>query len=284
MIKYKINNSKLRILTFLVISIIPFQNAIGGAWTQKKGSGYYKIDFRYLSAEKIYNLNGDKINIPKFTDMTVGAFGSYGITDALTGFVSAALFKSVKIDTTIPAFGSDNEVSGFGDVAVGVKYRLAKFKNSVVSGKLILVLPTGKSEPDSGIWIGSNDFHQTVGVEYGYSLYPFPAYLNAGVTFSNRLKGFSDHFNYAIEAGYKILKNLSLIVRFHGQVSLENGDDNTFGGVGIFSNNQEFIAYNAELVYKVVDNFGIKGYYESGGAGKNIISAPVLNVGVFFTH
>jgi len=216
--------------------------------------------------------------------MTIGAFGSYGITDEFTGFIGAALFKSVKLDTTAAAFGSDTEVSGFGDIAVGGKYRLAKFGKSVVSGKLILVLPTGKSEPDSGLWIGSNDFHQVLGFEYGYSFYPIPAYLNAGVSFSNRTNGFSDLFNYAFEAGYRIFKNLSLIVRLHGQVSFENGDSNIYGGFGTFSNNQQFIAYNAELVYKITKNVGIKGYYESGTNGKNIISAPVVTVGLFFTN
>ena len=58
----------------------------------------------------------------------------------------------------------------------------------------------------------------------------------------------------------------------------------TVGGFGTFMNNQQFIAYNAELVYKVTKNFGVKGYYESGSNGKNIISTPVISAGIFFTH
>jgi hypothetical protein len=281
---YKLLIKNNLILLFILIIFLMQSTAEAGAWTQKKGRAYYKMDFRYLSGTKLYSPDGVKIPIPKFTDITIGIFGSYGITDKFTGFISAALYKSVKLDTTAAAFGSDTDVSGFGDIALGGKYRLAKFGKSVVSGKLILVLPTGKSEPDSGLWIGSNDFHQTLGLEYGYSLYPVPAYLNAGVSFSNRSKGFSDQFNYAIEAGYRFFKNLSLIVRFHGQVSFENGDENIYGGFGTFSNNQQFIAYNAELVYKFTNNVGIKGYYESGTNGKNIISAPVFNFGLFFTN
>jgi hypothetical protein len=281
---YKILLKNNLILSSILIIFFIQSTAIAGAWTQKKGNGYYKMDFRYLSGTKLYSPDGVKIPIPKFTDITIGIFGSYGITDEFTGFIGAAPYKAVKLDTTAAAFGSDTDVSGFGDIALGGKYRLAKFGKSVVSGKLILVLPTGKSEPDSGLWIGSNDFHQTLGVEYGYSLYPVPAYLNAGVSFSNRSKGFSDQFNYAIEAGYRFFKNLSLIVRFHGQVSFENGDENIYGGFGTFSNNQQFIAYNAELVYNFTNNVGIKGYYESGTNGKNIISAPVFNFGLFFTN
>ena len=281
---YKILIKNNLILLSILIVFLMQSTAAAGAWTQKKGSGYYKFDFRYLSGEKIYSPDGIKIPIPKFTDITFGVFGSYGFTDEFTGFIGTALYKSVKLDTTSEAFGSDTDVNGFGDVAIGGKYRLAKFGKSVVSGKLILVLPTGKSEPDSGLWIGSNDFHQTLGLEYGYSLYPVPAYFNLGVSYSNRTNGFSDLFNYAIEAGYRFFKNLNLIVRLHGQISFENGDENIYGGFGTFSNNQQFIAYNAELVYKFANNVGIKGYYESGTNGKNIISTPVFNVGIYFTN
>ena len=60
-------------------------------------------------------------------------------------------------------------------------------------------------------------------------------------------------------------------------------NDFVFGGFGIFQNNAQYFAYNIELVYKINKNIGISAYYESGGGGKNIISAPVLNAGVFYT-
>ena len=281
MIKFKINTT-LTLIIFSLLSGILSRPVYAGAWTQKKGTGYYKLDFRYLSGEKIYNSSGSKIPIPKFTDLTIGAFGSYGITDDFTLFLGAAVFKSVKLDTTVA--GVENDVKGFGNMMIGGKYRLAKFSKSVVSGKLILGLPTGKTGEDGDLWIGSKDLSQTIGLEYGYSLYPIPAYLNTGATFTNRAAGISDHFNYGFEAGYSFLKNLTLIVRFHGQVSFENGDPDVKGGFGIYSNNQQFIAYSAEIIYRFIDNVGIKGYYESGGAGKNIISAPVMNVGLFFTN
>ena len=281
MIKSNIKTVQLLFIIFLALGI-SVQPLWAGAWTQKKGGGYYKLDFRYVTGENIYDSAGTKIPIPKFTDITIGAFGSYGITNDFTIFLGAAIFKSVKLDTTYSGF--ENNVKGFGNMMIGGKYKIAKFGKSVVSGKLILGLPTGKSGDDGSLWIGSKDFSQAVGLEYGYSLYPIPAYLNAGATFTNRAAGISDHFNYALEAGYSFLRNLTLIVRFHGQVSSENGDPNIKGGFGTFSNNQQFIAYNAELIYKFTDNIGIKGYYESGGAGKNIISAPVINVGMFFTN
>lgn len=270
-------------ILFLVLAV-PVDQIIAGAWTQKKGTGYYKADFRYLGGNKIYNSDGDKVAIPDFKDITLGVFGSYGMTNDLTLMLNAAVFKSIKLDTASTALGFDNEVSGFGDILIGAKYKLTKFGQSFISGKFLLNLPTGESVPDGGLWTGSGDYNQTIGLEYGYSLWPIPGYLNAGVTYTNRTQGFSDEFRYGIEASYTFIQNLSLTLRFHGQVSMKNGDPNVQGGFGIFSNNQQYIAYNAELAYKFTDNFGVKGYYESGGAGKNIISAPVINVGLFFTN
>jgi len=282
--KIKVNKLFIIIITLLLISMLPVNQIFAGAWTQKKGTGYYKADFRYLGGNKWYDPNGDKVAIPDFKDITLGVFGSYGINDNLTLMLNAAAFKSVKLDTNTSALGFDNEVSGFGDILVGGKYKLAKFGQSFISGKLLINLPIGESSPDGGLWTGSGDYNQTIGVEYGYSLWPTPAYFNAGVTYTNRTQGFSDEFRYGIEAGYTFIKELSVILRFHGQVSMKNGDPNVKGGFGVYSNNQQYIAYNAELAYKLSDNFGVKGYYESGGAGKNIISAPVINVGLFFTN
>jgi len=280
----KLNNLQLIIFALFITFTLPLHQAVAGAWPQKKGTGYYKLDFRYMSSDKTYSSDGIKVSIPKLTDMTIGMFGSYGITDNLTGFIGFAAFKSVKLDTIPSALNFDNEVSGFGDINAGLKYGLGKIGNTYFSVKIILGLPTGKSEPDSSLWIGSGDFNQTVGLDIGHSFYPAPFYINGGVTYNNRTKGFSDEFGYAIEGGYKIIENLTLIMRFHGQVSMKNGDQNVIGGLYTYENNQQFIAYSAELVYKFSKNFGVKSYYESGGKGKNIISTPVISAGIFFTH
>ena len=282
--KFKTKKLSVASIIIILLLILPVTEIFAGAWPQKKGTGYYKADFRYLSGKKIYNSDGDKVAIPDFTNMTVGVAGFYGFTDNLTFILNATVYNSVKLDTPTTALGFDNEVQGFGDIIIGAKYGLAKFGQSVVSGKLLLNLPTGTSTPDGGLWTGFGDYFQTIGLEYGYSLWPIRGYLNAAVSYTNHTQGISDAFNYGIEGGYTIVKNLSFILRFHGQLSMNNGDPNVKGGFGVFSNNQQFIAYNAELAYKFTNNFGVKGYYEGGRAGKNIISAPVFNVGVFFTN
>ena len=280
----KIIKSPAKIILLFLLFVLPTEKVFGGAWPQKKGSGYYKISFLYLSGDNIYNSDGVKIPIAQFNDFTVGAFGSFGITENLTGFLNVTLFKSTTLDSASQDAGFDTEVSGFGDIDIGVKYGLLKFDKTVISGKLLFGIPTGKGTPDGGLLTGDGEFNQAIGIEAGHSFWPVKVYLTEGILFNNRTKGFSDDFRYFIESGIKISSSLSLIVRLHGLISFNNGDPDVKGGFGIYSNNQQYLAYNAELVYKITSNWGISAYYESGTNEKNIIYAPIINVGVFVTN
>jgi hypothetical protein len=283
---YSLNNTKkfLPALMILIILLIPYESILAGAWPQKEGGGYYKLSFRYLKGDKIYNSDGDKVPIPEFTDITLGLFGSYGLTGKLTAFMNVGLFKSTKLDTTSQAFGSDTDVSGFGDISVGLKYGIVQLGKTIISAKLIFGIPTGLSSPDGGLWIGSGNANQLIGIEAGHSFWPSGFYLTEGISFNNQTNGFADQFRYYVEGGYRFSKSFLLIARVHGLYAFDNGDPNVLGGFGTYQNDQQFLAYNAELIYSITDNWGVSAYYESGTNGKNIISAPVLNFSVFFTH
>ncbi len=113
--------------TFIVLLLTSVSFA--GAWSEKKGGGYYKLSFRYLKGDKIYNSSGDKVAINDFTDLTVGFYGTYGLTDKITISLNASPYKSTK-----QSFKTENttfEVSGFGDFGLGVKYGFAKIGKSV---------------------------------------------------------------------------------------------------------------------------------------------------------
>ena len=282
---YSLNNIKKYFSALMLLSIllIPYESIFAGAWPQKEGGGYYKLSFRYLKGDKIYNSDGDKVPIPEFTDITLGLFGSYGLTGKLTAFMNVGFFKSTKLDTS-RAFGSDTDVSGFGDISVGLKYGIVQLGKTIISAKLIFGIPTGLSSPDGGLWIGSGNANQLIGIEAGHSFWPNGFYLTEGISFNNQTNGFADQFRYYVEGGYRFSKSFLLIARVHGLLAFDNGDPNVLGGFGTYQNDQQFLAYNAELVYSITDNWGVSAYYESGTNGKNIISAPVLNFSVFFTH
>ena len=77
---------------------------------------------------------------------------------------------------------------------------------------------------------------------------------------------------------------MTLILKFKGLQPLKNGDRNKIGGFGVLLNNQRYIAYGAEIIYMLTQNIGISAFYESGTAGRNIVSTPVYTFGVFFSN
>ncbi len=269
----------------VVVLVLLFTgNSLGGAWPEKNGGGYYKLSFRYLKGDKIYNSDGDKVAIPDFTDITIGFYGTYGLTDNITLSLNATPYKSEKLsDISTVETISETDVSGFGDFGLGIKYCVARINQTVVSTSLKFGFPTGKSNMDGELWTGRKDFNQTITIEAGHSFYPAPFYITGLVAFTNRNEGFSDELRFLIEGGYNFGIGFTVIGRIHTLGSVKNGNEDVIGGFGIFQNNSQYYAYNLELVYKINKNFGVSAYYESGGGGINIISAPVLNAGVFYT-
>ena len=137
------SNCKLLKAVITTIIVMVFTSiSFAGAWPEKQGGGYYKLSFRYLKGDKIYNESGDKVPIPDFTDITFGFYGTYGLTDDITLSLNASLYKSVKqsvelgvIPAIYPPYNplSETEVSGFGDIGIGAKYGFARIGKTVFS-------------------------------------------------------------------------------------------------------------------------------------------------------
>ncbi len=269
-------------ITAVILFLVMISISFAGAWTQKKGSGYYKVGYRLLSAEKVFGPTGDKLNIPKLTEHSISLYGEYGLNDQLSAILSFQPYKMIKSDAAI---NGETENNSIGDLSLGLKAFIAKFGQTVMSGFIQFGIPTGDSDPPNGLITGDGEFNQFFGLQLGHSLYPMPAYFNFTAGFNNRNEGYSDEFYTSFEAGYKFTESLMLIGRVKLLKSLKNGDNNFAGGYGgLYSNNQEYVAYGPELIYKITDDFGVSAHFESGTAAKNIQSAPVFGFGVFFTN
>jgi hypothetical protein len=265
---------KLFLMLLLISSPI-----FGGGWTQKKGSGFYKLDFRYLPGKAVYNDKGEKFNLT-IKDMSFGFYGEHGISDELTLTANWITFQKISVDD-LAAASSESEVSGIGDAGLGIRYLVGNFGNSVLSAAGRVGIPIGETYENGELWLGTGEWNQTFGLEFGHSFYPAPAYVSAVIYYRNRNEGFSDEIKWGVEGGYSFNEVVSLIGRFHGLNTLENGIEDFIGGFAIYSNNQKYIAYGLELIYKFNSGVGLAVGYESGGAGRNIISAPVLSFGLF---
>jgi hypothetical protein len=272
-----------KIFFFIIVLLCITSEIFAGAWTQKKSKGYFQIGSQFVSADMAYNSNGDKFDIPKFSDVTLNLYGEFGLTDNLTLLANLPFFRSLQSD---PDSGSTEKLknSGISDSDLGLKIKLFERNQSVISATALFGIPTGKIDNVSGLWTGTEEWNQMLILEYGHSFYPTNLYFSGFIGFNNRTRGFSDELRYSFEAGYFFIENkLLLILRINGINPLRNGSNLPMGGrAGLYANNQKFLAYGPEIHYFLKNGFGFNARIESGTGVQNAASSIVYKIGISY--
>ncbi|GIV57297.1 MAG: hypothetical protein KatS3mg042_0210 [Rhodothermaceae bacterium] len=165
--------------------------ALAQAWTQPAGGLYVKLMRAHVTAATQWDFDGTEkpyapgIEGTAFFDRSFYAYVEYGLTDRLT-LVSLVPFKRVEVRDGRFAY----ETSGLGSVTLGLRWGLpvlfgVPLRRSAASISVLAVLPTGYTRnltPSLGP--GQTDVEVALG--YGLSLYPLPAYLQAGLGYRIR--------------------------------------------------------------------------------------------------
>lgn len=276
------------ILIVIILSSISFNNLFAGAWTQKKNSGFYKLGLRYISANNVYDKDGNKVEVPKLTNLFLALYGENGINDQITLIANISLFESIKINDykdngNITLKGGSN--SGIADSEIGIRYKIWKGEGSIFSTELILGLPIGDTQNKLRLYTGDDEFNQILNILYGQSFYPLPLYLSTQVGFNNRTGGFSDEIRYAAEIGFSFIPSVLIAFKINGTQTLENGDEFVHGGnYGFHSNNQKYLAFGPELSYSITKSFGLTLGVESATNAANVPSALAYSFGIYFKN
>lgn len=262
----------------------------GGPWPQLKAEGYFKLSQWWIVADQHYTDLG-LID----ANVTTGIFNTslyaeYGLTDRLTGILNMPFFSRAYNNnqisgTTGEVLNPGDAINSFGDTDVGIKYGLTKPGSSVaVSASLIFGIPLGQEIGgiQNNLQTGDGEFNQILRIDVGKSFEK--AYVSAYTGFNNRSNGFSDEFQYGIEAGVNLMnKKLWLFGRLYGVESLKNGDT----GVGtnstsIFANNIAYTSYSLEAAYYLKDRLGISANIASAFRGELVLANPSYSAGIFF--
>lgn len=269
---------------YAIFVVILFSfNVFAGAWTQEKNSGFYKFGARYISATNIYDKDGNKIDIPKLTNLFLALYGEYGINDQLTVIANLSVLESIKIDDSALLKGDSN--SGIADSELGIRYKIWQGDFSVLSTELFFGLPIGDTDNALGLYTGDGEFNQNLSILYGQSFYPLPLYFSIQAGFNNRTAGFSDEIRYAAEVGFNFIPNILFALKIHGIQSIENGSENIIGGrYGFHSNNQTYLAFGPEIIYAFTKSFGISVGFESATNAANVPSALAYSFGIYFKN
>jgi len=170
------------IVLLLTGQMLAVDSANAGAWTQKRGRGYYELKFHFIRANRFYEPEGRIITIPTLAEYTTGFYGEYGLNDWLTiigdflAYKRITLNRQIRRETRTVAFPGDS-VSGIADIDVGVRIGLLRNGPTVISAGLKLGLPIGDDDQKNGLFTGDGEFNQFLSLQLGHSFSPAPLYF-----------------------------------------------------------------------------------------------------------
>ncbi len=283
---------------FFLLLVVYVVQIYGGAWTQKKGSGYFQLSFQTLSSDEFHGANGDKYSFFNLKDNEVSFYGEYGITDDVTMTANIPFYKNLSGSHFLPAppecndpgtncivFTDESSLNGISDISIGAKIKIAQMSKTVLSASLQLGIPTGESEFEKSLRLGDGEFNQIVKFNIGHSFYPVPSYMSFSIGYNNKTEGYSDQILGSLEGGYSFLgRKLLVMMKIRMLFSIGNGDGTQKGGPNqLFADDQQYIAITPELAYKLTDSIGINASVTTGALAENIISALVFRTGIYFT-
>ncbi len=256
----------------------------GGGWTQKKGEGFFLLSQRMIVGTNYFNSQSNIIASPGLAAFTTNLYGEYGFTDKLTGIFYSpfitALSREAGVDSSGNIFTKDNAL-GFGDIDLGVKYKLWS-KNIHVSASLTIGLATGDytARETKTLHLGDGEYNQMLKIHASKS-FKKGIFTSLFLGYNNRTSGFSDEIHYGGEIGYSKNK-FTGILKIYGRNSLFNEKPRKDSPIpGIYSDNLEYFSVSPQILYNLKGNIGILGEAGFAMGSRNIIAAPSLTLGIY---
>lgn len=282
-----------KITNLLIISILSYTVAFGQqAWTKEKGKFYAQLGSSFLSYNQL--LNGKtspsewtSLNAT-FSDMTVQAYGEYGITDRIT--VSGQLpfrllsVKDIKAPNTITA----GSLTALGNIQAAVTANFYNKDGVVVSGKANVGLPTAKYDAPTGLRSGFDALSVEPSLLLGFGHAKFFTSAELGYVYRNNNYSKRVHAAGQIGKFFGSKKKLLGILNVELMKSLDGGTYNDGNSVktGLYLNNQSYLSPTVKLGYKATEKVTL---WLSAGGGlapitKNVAASPGLSFSVSYQN
>ena len=260
-------------------------------WTQKKGTGYYKVGAWFLEANKHYTDKG--LLDPNATRgiFVTSLYGRHGITDKITlvGYIPfTRVYQNEQVFTSGNPGQPGEAVNSFGDIDLAVEVQIFKRPKWVLATSLTLGVPSGNNSggSDGSYQTGDEEFNQIVKVlaRNSFKIAKHSFYAKGSLGVNNRSNGYSDEIRLGFETGSQVFKNnFLLLVRlntiqsfFNGSLSAENSNGS------IFANNVEVTNLGGEINYFITKKWSASFEYSIPLSGKNIYKAPALAGGIAY--
>lgn len=264
---------------FIVIAVMAnimlagtFSDCHAGAWTLLQGKMYDKVSVNYYTAD------------PNFTDMNLGNYLEYGLTDTLS-LINSIYYKQIRntYDSASTSTTTTTTTSGIADIEIGLKQRLAEGAYGILSHQALAKIP-GLYDKNGELPLGNGQLDMEYRLLYGLSLWRlFPGYANFEAGYRYRAETPSDEFRYLAEVGVNITKQFYARVKLDGIVSMNNADnvaDKSGNPTTIYQFDLQKL--DTSLGYKLTDTWGLEMGYTPTLSGKNAAEGTTYSVGVTY--
>jgi len=308
----------MRKLLLPILIVLCFNTAMaGGPWTRDKGTAYTGFNFSYLSYNSLYGIDGKDLPLHRtITELGIGAFVEYGVTDRLTIHLDLP-FRIFSSSDSLETHSSDyfpdtlgaGRIIGLSYIGVGAKYRFLN-KKVKMAAHLNYEANTSSIDAASGLRTAPATHVISPKISIGGEFGKFYAYAETGPRF--RFSNFSEEndstaqyshdLDYTVEIGYSWNKKTYFAFVFSGRTNLTQGTyDNGLTTItetdstgiitsysyeadlqtGISPNRQEYFGLGLKFTQKLGDFAINAGVY--GGPGKRVAKAPSFNLGFSYT-
>jgi hypothetical protein len=277
---------------FIISTLLTSATNAQQAWTKEKGKFYAQIGGSYLTYNQL--LNGEssakswtKLNAD-FTDMTVQAYGEYGVTNCI--MLSAQLpfrllsSKNVTQPTTITA----GSLTALGNIHAAVTANFYNKDGVVISGKANVGLPTAKFDAKTGLRSGFDATSVEPSLLVGYGHAKFFASGELGYVLRNN--NYSNRVHVAAQIGKFFGKSKKLMAILNIELMKSSSDgtynDGTSAKTGLYLDKQSYLSPTVKLGYKA--NQKVTLWLSAGGGlapiTKNIAASPGLSFSVSYQN
>lgn len=257
-------------------------------WPQPRGGGFFKLDFSMIYSRQffgddgqVYDINGAGTALGNYT---TSFYGEYGLSRRLTAITYVPFLVRNTVNEGVGAITGEVlqpglENTAFGDVDLGLKYHFLQKGSFVLSGTLMLGLPTGDATNPHLLFTGDGEFNQFARLDWGYGQSRW--YATGFLGINNRSKGFSEEFRYFGEVGYWLLKGRLLSsFKLNGVAPFNNGSPEGSAN-GLFANNVAFMSPQLGLTYEHKGEWGLSALVGGAVSGRNALASPAFSLGVF---
>lgn len=245
-------------------------NCFAGAWTLPKGKLYDKASVnQYTSA-------------PDFTDINIGNYVEYGITDNLS-VINSIYYKRIRNIFSASGTTTTTTTTGISDIEIGFKHKLAEGPKGIFSHQAMFKIP-GAYDKDSILPLGNGQVDAEYRILYGLSLSQWlPGYANFEAGYRYRADAPSDEFRYLAEVGTDITEKFYARVKLDGILSMKNADSTaTITGNPTTVPQFDLQKLDTALGYKLTDAWGVEFGYTPTLYAKDTAKGTTYSVGITY--